>query len=97
MQQLEDQIGHCFSRDGKYYQVRLGLNKQLNEVHGFYVDAGTVVAFENTDEEGAGFSQISGTLPANGNNEILVPKAEELLRLFPQQRGIIKKLTANMH
>lgn len=88
-------IAHCFTQDGTYYQVRLGLNKERGEVHGFYIDTGTFVAFENANDSGAGFSQISGTLPSNSDTNILVPKTQELIKLFPEQKEIIQKFTAD--
>ncbi len=87
-------IAHCFTQDGHYYQVRLGLNKQQGEVHGFYLNAGTFVAFESANDAGVGFSQLNASLPANGNSGIMVPNAEQLIKYFPKEKPIIQRLTA---
>lgn len=84
-------IVHCFTQSGQYYQVRLGLDKMKDEVHGFYVDPGTFIAIENADDTGTGFSQINTEIPTNASSEILVPRKDVLLRLFPDQRQIIKR------
>ena len=36
---------------------------------------------------------INTEIPTNSNSEILVPKYDALLRLFPDQRDIIERLT----
>lgn len=82
---------HCFTQDGQYRLVKLGLNKQKGEVHGFYVEAGTFIAIE-LDPGETKFSQISITFPANSSGELMVPKANQLVKLFPKQAGIIKRL-----
>lgn len=85
-------IAHCFTQDGQYYQVKLGLNKENGEVHGFYADPGTYIAIESANNNGTGFSQISTDIPTNSNNEILVPRLDKLLQFFPNQREIIERL-----
>lgn len=85
-------VAHCFTRDGQYYRVYLGLDKAAEQVHGFYVEAGTVVAFESLEDSGAGFAQISGTLPEKAGRQILIPKKENLEKGFPQQRKLIERL-----
>lgn len=86
-------IVHCFTQKGQYYKIRLGLDKTKNEVHSFYVDPGTFIAIEDANDTGAGFSLINTEIPTNSNSEILVPKYDALLRLFPDQRDIIERLT----
>lgn len=86
-------LAHCFTKDGKYYQVQLGLDKSKNQVHGFYIDAGTVVAFESLEDSGAGFAQISGSFSANSSNKIMIPKKEPLEKGFPQQKKLIERLS----
>ncbi|PAK98284.1 Sir2 silent information regulator family NAD-dependent deacetylase [Lactobacillus kefiranofaciens] len=86
-------IVHCFTQEGQYYKVRLGLDKSKDEVHSFYVDPGTFIAIEDADDTGAGFSLINTEIPTNGNGAVLVPKYDTLLRLFPEQREIIERLT----
>lgn len=83
-------IVHCFTQDGKYYKVTLGLNKRKGEVHGFYVDPGTFTAIECTNNMGVGFSQISTEMPTKGDGAILVPKKDKLLKMFPDQKDIIE-------
>lgn len=85
---------HCFTQQGQYYQVKLGLDKSKNEVHGFYADTGTFIAIENIENK-VGFSQLSTQIPTNTSSEILVAKKEKLLQLFPGQREIIERLTAD--
>ncbi|CAM3096974.1 cupin domain-containing protein [Lactiplantibacillus plajomi] len=85
-------VAHCFTRDGKYYRVHLGLDKSKKQVHGFYIEAGTVVAFESLEDSGAGFAQISGSFPENASNEILIPKKENLKKGFPQYQEMIERL-----
>lgn len=87
-------IVHCFTKDGHYYKIRLGLDKTKDEVHSFYVDPGTFIAIEDTEDTGAGFSVINTEIPTNGNSTILVPKREILLKLFPDQKKLIKRLIA---
>lgn len=83
---------HCFTQDGHYRLVKLGLNKDNNEVHGFYVEPNTFIAME--DAKGVtGFTQISVTLPSSSSNEILVPKKDQLKKMFPQQRALIDRLS----
>lgn len=84
-------IVHCFTQDGQYYKVRLGLNKKKDEVHGFYVDPGTFTAIEDSNDVGVGFSQISIEIPNNGDGAILVPKKNKLLQMFPDQKDIIER------
>lgn len=84
-------IVHCFTQDGQYYKVRLGLNKRQNEVHGFYVDPGTFIAIEDAQDADVGFSQISIEIPNNGDGTILVPKKDKLLQMFPDQKDIIER------
>ena len=83
-------IVHCFTQQGQYYKVRLGLNK--DEVHSFYVDPGTFIAIELAPDS-TGFSVINTEI-GNSNAQTLVPKIDALLRLFPNQRDIIKKFSA---
>lgn len=83
---------HCFTQDGHYHLVKLGLNKKNNEVHGFYVEPDTFVAMEDAGGV-TGFSQISITLPASSSNEIMVPKVDQLKKMFPQQQEIIDRLS----
>lgn len=85
-------IVHCFSQDGQYYQVKLGLDKSKGEVHGFYVDAGTFIAIEDADNLGVGFTQVSAEIPNGGDGAILVPRKDKLMQLFPEQREIIERL-----
>lgn len=85
-------VVHCFAQDGKYYRIHLGLDKSKKQVHGFYLEAGTVVAFESLEDSGAGFAQISGNFPENSSNEILIPKKENLKKRFPQQQKMIERL-----
>lgn len=84
-------IIHCFTPSGQYYKIHLGLDENQNEVHGFYIDSGTFIAIESANNTGAGFSQINTEIPVNGNNEILLPRKETLIQLFPNQRKIIEK------
>lgn len=86
-------IVHCFTQQGQYYQVRLGLDKSKKEVHGFYADPGTFVAIEDAEDSGAGFSLINTEVPTSGNDAVLIPKKESLLKRFPQQRQIIDRLS----
>lgn len=85
-------IVHCFTQAGQYYQVKLGLNKGNGEVHGFYADPGTFIAIETTNNQGTGFSQISTSIPANSNEELLVPRLDKFLQRFPAQKDIIERL-----
>ncbi|GAA3635537.1 hypothetical protein GCM10022297_12800 [Lactobacillus hamsteri] len=85
-------IAHCFTQEGQYYQVKLGLNKENGEVHGFYTDPGTFVAIESSDSNGVGFSQISTDIPTNANGAIMVPRLDKFLQLFPDQRELIERL-----
>lgn len=87
-------IVHCFTQDGQYYKVRLGLDKTKGEVHGFYADPGTFVAIEDADDAGVGFSQINTEIPTNSSSEILVPRIDKLTQLFPEQRDLIERLSA---
>lgn len=87
-------IVHCFSQEGQYYQVRLGLDKSKKEVHGFYADPGTFVAVEDANDSGAGFSLINTQIPTNNNGGILIPKKGSLIKNFPDQRQIIERLSA---
>lgn len=87
-------IVHCFTQDGQYYSVRLGLDKSKGEVHGFYADSGTFFAIEGANDTVVGFSQINTEIPTNGSGEILVPRKDKLLELFPNQRDIIERFTA---
>lgn len=84
---------HCFTQDGHYQLVKLGLNKKADEVHGFYVDAGTFIAMEPVKNGPTGFSQVSMSFAANSSGEIMIPKTEQLLNFFPKQAAIIKKLS----
>lgn len=84
-------IVHCFTQDGQYYKIRLGLNKEKDELHGFYVEPGTLMAIE---VEGDGFAQLNTEIPLNDNTGILLPKVEKLIELFPEKRALIERLTA---
>lgn len=86
-------IVHCFTQDGQYRAVRLGLDKTKKEVHGFYVNAGTFIAIETADDSGAGFSQVSAGISGNASGEILVPRVDQLTKLFPNQKGLIRRLS----
>lgn len=85
-------VAHCFTQEGKYYQVQLGLDKTKDQVHGFYVEAGTFIAFEHLTGDGAGFSQISGNIPPQDKGQLMVPKPDALIKLFPEQRALIERL-----
>lgn len=85
---------HCFTRDGQYQVVRLGLNKKHHEVHGFYADAGTFVAIEMVKGGKTGFSQLQMTFPESSNGELMVPKIDQLKKLFPGQKALIERLKA---
>lgn len=87
-------IVHCFTQEGEYYEVRLGLDKTKDEVHAFYADPGTFVAIEDAEDSGAGFSLINTEIPTSGNGAVLIPKTASLLKLFPEQKEIIKRFTA---
>ncbi|AJY61440.1 cupin domain-containing protein [Lactobacillus helveticus] len=86
-------IVHCFTQNGKYYKVRLGLDKNKDEVHGFYADPGTFIAIETAENNGVGFSQISTELPDGNDGAIYVPGKDKLLQLFPAQRDIIERFS----
>lgn len=83
---------HCFTQDGRYRLVKLGLNKANDEVHGFYVEPNTFIAMESVKRV-TGFSQISVTLPSSSSNEILIPKKKQLKKMFPQQQALIERLS----
>lgn len=85
---------HCFTNDGQYYSVNLGLDKAKGQVHGTYIEPGTVVAFESLEDNGTGFSQISGSLPANFSGRIMIPKKDNLIKMFPGKEKLIKRLLA---
>lgn len=86
-------IAHCFTKDGQYYQVKLGLDKTKGQVHGFYFDAGTFIAFEDAADNGAGFSQISAGLANNSDTRIMIPKVDKLIEAFPNEKELIKRLS----
>lgn len=86
-------IVHCFTQTGQYYKVKLGLNKDKGQVHGFYADAGTFIALEDAADNGAGFSQISTSLPQNSDGRIMIPKPKELIKVFPNQKDLINRLS----
>lgn len=83
---------HCFTQEGKYYMVKLGLNKKRGEVHGFYLEPGTFVAMEPVKDGPTGFSQISLGLTSNGSGQLMIPKVHQLLSLFPDQAKLIQHL-----
>lgn len=83
---------HCFTQDGHYHSVKLGLNKRKNEVHGFYVEAGTFIAMETHKGGKTGFSQISITFPDNTSGELLIPKVDQLEKAYPGQKALIERL-----
>lgn len=85
---------HCFTQDGRYRLVKLGLNKANDEVHGFYVEPNTFIAMESVKRV-TGFSQISVTLPSSSSNGILIPKKKQLKKMFPQQQALIERLSVN--
>lgn len=80
---------HCFTTDGRYYQIRLGLDKAKGDVHAFYADPGTFVGIESL---GDSFGVINTDVPDSDKGEIYVPRYKELLRVFPQQKEIIERL-----
>lgn len=84
---------YCFTPNGKFYTVKLGLDKSKDEVHGLYIDPGTFVAFESLNNSGAGFAQLSGSLPMGNGIEILTPKVDNLVSVFPNQKDIIERLS----
>lgn len=88
-------IVHCFTNDGQYYSMQLGLDKSKGQVHGFYIEPGTMVAFESLNDSGAGFSQISGSIPASASGQIMIPKKENLIKVFPQKRDLIDRLSTD--
>lgn len=88
---------HCFTQDGHYHLVKLGLNKKNNEVHGFYVEAGTFIAMKSASDGKTGFSQISITVPANADNALMIPKIDQLVQMFPEQASLIKQLAIENH
>ena len=88
-------IFHCFTPDGQYSKVRVGLNKSKNEVHGFYTNPGTLIGIELIENQKAGFSQLSTNLPLRSNDQILLPKIDKLKQLFPEQRDVIERLSGN--
>lgn len=83
---------HCFTPDGKYYHVDLGLDKSKDQLHGFYVNPGTLVGIEHLPGL-TGFSQLSVNLPMQNNGRIMMPRLTELKLLFPAQKEIIEKLS----
>lgn len=85
-------IVHCFTQDGQYTMVKLGLDKKKGEVHGFYVDPGMFIAIEASQQGKTGFSQISLSLPANGSGQLFIPQKEQLLSAFPNQKQLIRHL-----
>lgn len=80
---------HCFTPQGQYYTVQLGLDKSQGEVHGFYVEGGTFIGIESIDDS---FSIINTDIPTNNSGEIFVPNYNELIKVFPEQRQIIEEL-----
>lgn len=82
---------HCFTPDGQYYKVELGLDKSKDQVHGFYVNPGTLMAIEANDGD-AGFSQLSTNLPINSSGRLLLPKIDKLIEMYPGQKDLIKRL-----
>ncbi|WP_308556986.1 cupin domain-containing protein [uncultured Lactobacillus sp.] len=85
-------IVHCFTQQGQYYKVRMGLDKEKDEVHSFYIDPGTFFAVEIVPNGNSGFSVIN-TEVSNSSAQTLVPKTDTLLRLFPDQRDVINKFS----
>lgn len=85
---------HCFTQDGRYQTVKLGLNKQKNEVHVFYVEAGTFIGME-INPGVTGFSQLSITFPSTSDGTLMIPKIDQLVKLFPEQACLIKRLSFN--
>lgn len=83
---------HCIRPDGHYYQVRLGLDKSKDEVHGFYIEAGTFVAFESLGDSNAGFAQISFNFMAIGDNSLMMPNKNQLLQALPAPKNVIERL-----
>lgn len=88
-------IVHCFTQNGQYYQVRLGLDKTKDEVHSLYIDPGTFIAIETANDSGSGFSVINTEIPTNSTGGILIPKYEEFIKLFPNKRNLIDRLSLN--
>lgn len=86
-------VFHCFSPDGTYNKVKVGLDKAKGEVHGFYTNPGTLIGIEISDKEKAGFSQLSTDLSMNNDGQVLLPKLDKLKQLFPDQREIIDRLS----
>lgn len=86
-------MAYCFTAAGKFYTVRLGLDKTKDEVHGFYVNAGTFVAFESLENIGAGFAQLDGNLPMKNGVSILTPNPTKLSEAFPKQKELIERLS----
>ncbi|MDE7056609.1 MAG: Sir2 silent information regulator family NAD-dependent deacetylase [Lactobacillus sp.] len=86
---------HCFTQDGNYYQVKLGLDKSKNEVHGFYAEPATFIAIETTGNNGVGFSQINTDIPVGSDGAILIPRKDKLLQLFPDQRDVIERFSVD--
>ncbi|MBP2058775.1 NAD-dependent SIR2 family protein deacetylase/predicted cupin superfamily sugar epimerase [Lactobacillus colini] len=82
---------HCFTPDGQYYKVKLGLDKSKNQVHGFYLNPGTLIAIEK-DDGSAGFAQLSTNIAVNSSGRILLPKVNELIAMYPEQEELIKHL-----
>lgn len=86
-------IAHCFTKDGQYYQVKLGLDRTKGQIHRFYFNAGTFISFEDAEDNGAGFSQISAGLANNSDTRIMIPKVDKLIEAFPNEKELIKRLS----
>lgn len=83
---------HCISPGGEYKRIRIGLDKSKNDVHGAYIEAGSLMAIEHDPDGLAGFSQISINSPFASKGIIQIPNKSDLIIAFPEYQELIDRL-----
>ena len=83
---------HIISSDGDYSFVMIGNNFDKGEIPQFTVEGGDWFSAEVLEEEA--YTLVGCTVaPGFDFADFVLPKREELIKLFPQHEGIITKLT----
>lgn len=83
---------HSINRQGKIETVRLGRNYSNNEVYQHMIISGTYFCAEVEDK--TSYSLVGCTVsPGFEYNDFILPKRNDLIKLYPQHKDIIIKFT----
>lgn len=81
---------HMITKDGEYSKVVVGTDYKSGQVPNFVVPANTYFASEAVGEYSL---VVCNVFPAFRYEDFLLPKRDEFIRMFPEHKDIITRLT----